>query len=96
MGCIGMAVDDFCRCTPPEFMAVYENWAESEQRRERASWERARMQCTCMLQPYSRHRLDPQDVFRFAWEKNGDGDESLSTEEIWERFGKVKEEQGLE
>lgn len=96
VGCIGMTVDDFCRCTPSEFSAVYEGWAEAEQRRERAAWERARLQCTCMLQPYSKHRLDPQNVFRFTWEKNEDDSENLSAKEIWEKFEKVKKEQGLQ
>lgn len=100
VGCIGMSVDDFCRCTPLEFSKVYEGWAEAEQRRERAAWERTRMQCTCMLQPYSRHKLKPQDVMRFAWDASTDPAtdkaESLTAKEIRERFEKVKREQGLE
>lgn len=91
-----MTVDDFCRCTPSEFRAVYEGWAEAEQRRERAAWERVRLQCTCMLQPYSKDILEPQDVFRFTWEKNEDDSENLSAKEIWEKFEKVKKEQGLQ
>ncbi len=91
-----MTVDDFCRCTPSEFRAVYEGWAEAEKRRERAAWERARLQCTCMLQPYSKDILEPQDVFRFTWEKNEDDSENLSAKEIWEKFEKVKKEQGLQ
>lgn len=94
---MGMSVDDFCRCTPLEFRAVYESWAEAEQRRERAAWERARLQCTCMLQPYSKKRLEPQDVLKFAWDNDHFEDESemLTAKEIRERFEKVKREQGL-
>ena len=95
VGCIGMTVDDFCRCTPLEFKAVYDGWMESEQRRERAAWERTRMQCTTMLQPYSRRKLDPQDVLHFAWDNQGEEPEKLSVKEIRERFEKVKREQGL-
>ena len=91
-----MTVDDFCQCTPSEFRSVYERYVESEQRRERSAWERARLQCTCMLQPYSKHRLEPQDVLLFTWEKNEDEDENLSAKEIWEKFEKVKREQGLQ
>lgn len=98
-----MSVDDFCRCTPLEFQAVYEGWAEAEQRRERAAWERTRMQCTCMLQPYSKRGLKPQDVMRFAWEmrneecgmRNEAESEKLTAKQIRERFEKVKREQGL-
>ena len=91
-----MTVDDFCRCTPPEFSAVAEAWAEAGQRRERAAWERTRLECTTTLQPYSRKRLDPEDVMRFAWDADTpDGGESLSAKQIRERFEKVKREQGL-
>lgn len=96
VGCIGMTVDDFCRCTPHEFNAVYEGWTESEKRRERAAWERTRMQCTTMLQPYSDHQLDPQDVFRFTWEVEEESTSKQSAKEIWERFEEVKREQGLD
>lgn len=94
---MGMSVDDFCRCTPLEFQAVYKGWAETEQRRERAAWERTRMMCTTMLQPYSRKRLEPQDVLKFAWdnEENGESTEKLSAKQIREKFEKVKREQGL-
>lgn len=92
-----MSVDDFCQCTPLEFQAVYQAWAEAEQRRERAAWERTRMLCTTMLQPYSKRGLEPQDVMRFAWDSDHSEDESekLSAKEIRERFEKVKREQGL-
>jgi hypothetical protein len=92
-----MSVDDFCQCTPLEFQAVYQAWAEAEQRRERSAWERTRLLCTTMLQPYSKMRLDPQDVMEFAWDGDHSEDESgkLSAKEIRERFEKVKREQGL-
>lgn len=94
-----MTVDDFCRCTPLEFSAVYKSWEETEQRRERAAWERTRLQCTTMLQPHSKHKLKPQDVLKFAWDTGAgatdEGEEQLSSKEIWERFEKVKMEQGL-
>lgn len=97
VGCIGMTVDDFCRCTPLEFSKVYECWAEGEQRRERAAWERTRLECTTMLQPYSKRGLKPTDVMKFAWDSGHFEDESemLSAKEIRERFERVKREQGL-
>ena len=92
-----MSVDDFCQCTPLEFQAVYQAWADAEQRRERSAWERTRMLCTTMLQPYSKKRLEPQDVMRFAWDREMQNAESekLSAKEIRERFEKVKREMGL-
>lgn len=101
-----MTVDDFCRCTPLEFKAVYEGWAEREQRRERAAWERTRLECTTTLQPYSRRQLQPEDVMRFAWDVSAaheesplppfDKGEKLTAKEIWERFERVKREMGME
>ena len=101
VGRIGMSIDDFCRCTPSEFSAIAEGWNESEQHRQRAAWERTRMLCTTMLQPYSKKRLEPQDVLKFAWDPStgsGTDDESekLTAKEIRERFEKVKREMGLE
>ncbi len=100
-----MSVDDFCQCTPLEFQAVYEAWAGNERRKERGAWERTRMQCTTMLQPYSKKRLEPQDVLRFEWDRemqnaecgmrNDAESEKLSAKEIRERFEKVKREMGL-
>jgi hypothetical protein len=100
-----MSVDDFCQCTPLEFQAVYQAWADAEQRRERSAWERTRMLCTTMLQPYSKKRLEPQDVMRFAWDRemrdeecgtrNDAESEKLSAKEIRERFEEVKREMWL-
>ena len=98
VGDIGMTVDDFCRSTPAEFAAVAKARNAAEQRRERAAWERVRLQCTCALQPYSKRRLDPQDVLRFAWDGGNDGNDGPppSAKEIRERFEKVKEKMGLQ
>ena len=98
-----MSVDDFCRCTPPEFQAVYKGWAESEQRRQRAEWERTRMECTFILQPWSRMTLKPGDVMHFGWDASAGSEtdsathegKKLRSKEIWERFKKVKREMGL-
>jgi hypothetical protein len=58
-----------------------------------------------MLQPYSKKRLEPQDVMRFARDRemqnaecgtrNDAESEKLSAREIRERFEKVKREMGL-
>lgn len=54
------------------------------------------MQCLCMLQPYSRHRLSPRDVMRFPWDEEETQTEKLTAKEIRERFERVKREQGLQ
>lgn len=95
-GCIGLALDDFERCTPSEFRAIAEAWDGMRQRSERSEWERARMQCLCMLQPHSRRQLAATDVMRFPWEAEAADDETLTADEIRKRFEKVKREMGLQ
>ena len=73
-----------------------EAWHKTREHAERSAWERTRMQCLCMLQPYSRHRLQPRDVMRFPWDSEGDQEEKLTAKEIRERFERVKKEQGLQ
>lgn len=68
MGCMGMSMDDFCRCTPSEFYAIHVAWQEIRDSEARSLWERTRMQCLCMLQPYSKKRLRAQDVMQLPWD----------------------------
>lgn len=68
MGCMGMSMDDFCRCTPSEFYAAHAAWQEARDGEARSQWERTRMQCLCMLQPYSKKRLRAQDVMQLPWD----------------------------
>lgn len=91
-----MSLDDFCRCAPAEFKAVADAWRRETERRERSGWERTRMQCLCMIQPHSRKRLSARDVMRFPWDAEEVQEEKLSAKEIWERFERVKREQGLQ
>lgn len=95
VGNIGMSFDDFCQCSPSEFSAIATAWHKGQEQLNRQQWEQARMLCLCSLQPYTKDRMKPTDVMRFPWDGDcGDEDEKLSTKEIWERFGKVKEEMG--
>lgn len=95
---MGMSMDDFCRCTPSEFRAVWDSWNEMRQNREREAWEQLRMQCLCTLQPWSKQRLEARDVMEFPWDKieespvNGD----LSREELLRRYRETKRKAGLE
>ncbi len=100
MGCIGMSYDDFCRCAPSEFTAVWRAWQEAEERREQGEWERLRMSCLCMLQPYSKKRLRAEDVMRFPWETGESpgtrgSTPELSAEEMEARRQAAMERYGL-
>lgn len=109
MGCMGMSMDDFCRCAPSEFYAAWEAWEEMQQRTERGMWERARMQCLCALQPYSKKTLRAQDVMQFPWEKekneklemrnkkssSQEGGNEMSHEQLMARYREAKRRAGL-
>lgn len=100
LGCIGMSMDDFCRCTPSEFRAVYGGWRDMAEGLRREAWERTRMECLCSLQPYSKKRLAAEDIMRFAWDDAEDGREDEekkepSHAEIMERYRRAKAERGM-
>ena len=100
LGCIGMSMDDFCRCTPSEFRGVYAEWSELRELERRESWERMRMECLCSLQPYSKKRLSVGDVMRFPWDdgehgREGEAKKEPSRAEIMERFRRAKAERGM-
>lgn len=100
LGCIGMSMDDFCRCTPSEFRAVYAGWWDMAEGRRREAWERLRMECLCSLQPYSKKRLEAADIMRFPWDdaEHGRGEETQkepSRGEIMERYRRAKAMRGM-
>ena len=105
VGCIGMSLDDFMSCTPTEIAAIHEQWLNDGIAREHAQWERARMMCMCMLQPYAKNTLSPRDVMVFPWELEGDGDNpktnntntdnNLTRAEILAKFEEAKKAAGL-
>lgn len=97
MGCIGMSMQDFCQCTPSEFMSIYKAWIKSREQTERNAWERARISCLCSLQPYSKKRLKATDIMEFPWEKEKIpcNREKLSASEEMERYKAAKRKYGL-
>ena len=98
VGCIGMSMDDFCRCTPSEFRSVYDAWLRMEERREHSAWERMRMGCVCVLQPWSKSRLRAEDVMLFPWEVRTDEKSSpgkVDREEVLRRYRAAKAKVGL-
>ncbi|WP_290069796.1 hypothetical protein [Muribaculum intestinale] len=101
VGCIGMGHTDFCRCTPPEFQAIFDQWHNRERNLDRGMWERARMMCICILQPYSKEPLSPTDIIRLPWDEEkleSVGTAAMEQEDMPElkrRFSEVKARYGL-
>lgn len=105
MGCMGISRNDFCRCTPSEFYAVYDAWNERQTRLERGRWERMRTQCLCALQPYSKSKLRAEDIMRFPWDGENEErkasssrsrEDDMSHEELMARYREAKKRAGLE
>ena len=94
---MGMRIDDFCRCTPSEFQAAWQAWHEWHENEQRGEWERLRMACLCMLQPYSKNTLSARDVMQFPWEEEAEKPrEAISNEELKRRYREAKVAAGLE
>lgn len=96
-----MSHTDFCRCTPPEFQAIFDQWHNRERNLDRGMWERARMMCICILQPYSKEPLSPTDIIRLPWDEEkleSAGTAAMKQEDMPElkrRFSEVKARYGL-
>lgn len=98
LGCIGMSMQDFERCTPSEFRAVFDAWNRRREMLERDEWERVRMSCLCTLQPYSKKKLRAVDIMEFPWEKHSeDSDKPIeeTREDVNRRFAEAKRRYGL-
>ena len=93
-----MAPGDFCMLTPDEFAEALTIRQRLRESGERADWERARMMCMCILQPYAKNPLKATDVMQFPWE--GGGEEratrrQLTREEEMAEFERAKKAYGL-
>ncbi len=69
LGCVGMSLEDFERCTPFEFNEVMLQWRENQERIDRTTWDQTRFLATAMLQPYSKKTLKATDIARFPWDE---------------------------
>ena len=98
LGCIGMSMQDFERCTPSEFKATFDAWNGLQERIERSEWERVRMSCLCTLQPYSKKKLQASDIMEFPWEKQKTKAKKReeTREEVNARYERAKRKFGLQ
>lgn len=95
-----MSLSDFDCCTPDEFRAICDAWAKINDNENRVEWERARLLCLCLLQPYSSKQLTPRDVMEFPWEQD-DNPQTISkstiteSEDMMQRYIEAKKRYGL-
>ncbi len=96
---MGLRLADFEALTPEEFGETWSRWREREEMLQRAEWERVRMQCCCILQPYSKDTLKPEDVLRFPWDNEAhpatSSEPELTREELMERYRVARVAAGL-
>lgn len=96
MGCIGMSLDDFERCTPSEFYAAWKQWHEQMERMERSSWERMRTLALVYVQPYSKHALSAHELLPLPWDEESKEETSKPDRaETVRRYAAAKQRNGL-
>lgn len=99
VGCIGMSIDDFDRCTPLEFESICGKWHEARDQAYRTGWDQVRQLACCVLQPYSKKAISPEDVITFSWEKTDRQPRAPETCEQREaerrRYEELKKARGL-
>ena len=69
MGCVGMSMKDFDRCTPLEFSEIAKAWHCHQEALMHMSWEQTRYLMTSIMQPSNSKKLNPRDVMIFEWDK---------------------------
>lgn len=67
MGCVGMSLEDFERCTPFEFAAIYKQWNERDVRRYRDGWEYVRTLAALIKIEFT-GRKTAYDLLPFPWD----------------------------
>lgn len=97
LGELGLSLKDFYALTPEEFTEV----VKVNELSRRAEWERARMICGCILQPYAESGFEIRKALPFPWDENADTDnstkkaQSLTREEELVLFERAKASYGL-
>ncbi len=96
-GCIGLSLQDFERCTPSEFRAIFDAWHERAQSLERSEWEQTRFLCACVLQYGAKKTLDVRNVLPLPWDKTEGQSltQGLSDTELKARYESAKKRYGF-
>lgn len=97
LGCIGLSYDDFCRLEYQEFAAVWKAYAEQRDTDFKDRWQRMRLLASITIQPHldKRHRVTPEKLLPFPWDKPSHGKKlTISAEEQRERMRKLVEKLG--
>ncbi len=69
IGCIGMSLDDFCRCYCEEFEAICHAWSDMREGENRDNWERMRMLASITISPHVKKPIPPKKLIPLPWDK---------------------------
>lgn len=96
-GCIGISLQDFERCTPSEFRAVFDAWHERVQKLERNEWEQTRFLGACVVRYSAKRILDVRDVLPLPWDKAEKQSpiQQMSNAELKSRYKSAKRRYGF-
>lgn len=89
---IHLSYDDFCRLTPIEFEHIYKAYQEKCEAGYKDEWTRMRMLAAIVIQPHLKHKVTPEKLLPFPWEKFEKQRKSipeLTAAESLERFKKI-------
>lgn len=67
MGCVGMSLEDFERCTPFEFAAIYKQWNERDVWKYHEGWEQIRALAAIIKIEFT-GRKTAFDLLPFPWD----------------------------
>lgn len=82
-----MSLADFCSMTPHEFDGTLRSWHRTHVEQ---SWEQTRLVACCLLQPWSKKRLRPEEVMRFAWDRPQKNNAHPAESSTRQRFEELK------
>ena len=90
---MGLSLDDFCSMTPHEFYLTQRAWHRTHVEQP---WEQTRLLACSMLQPWSKKKLRPEDVMRFAWDekKTASARPAHREQSTRQRFDEIKKRCG--
>lgn len=96
VGCIGMSVEDFERCTPSEFTEIGKIWLEREEYTNKRTWEQTRLIGYSSLRPYLKPGVTAEQIFPLSWDgKKENTANEISKEEFKARYAAAKKKWGL-
>lgn len=86
-----MSLTDFFLVTPFEFKVIVDSFNNYNSDKQKERWEQTRYLATCILQPYSKDRINPKRLLPFPWDDEAKTDNKCnSIKDILKEWDSVK------